>query len=74
MLNGQADLAGVMIECIEGRLYRVDIKINKKSCAVVIIASAGYPDPFRQYMKLFTRPEVIQLVGKTHGHVDRYSQ
>ena len=42
-ISKKADPAKVMIACIEGFLDEVEILIDNKSCAVVVIASGGYP-------------------------------
>jgi phosphoribosylamine--glycine ligase/phosphoribosylformylglycinamidine cyclo-ligase len=32
-----------MLACVEGQLHNKEIKIDNKSCAVVVMASSGYP-------------------------------
>ncbi|KAI9737036.1 MAG: hypothetical protein M1834_000626 [Cirrosporium novae-zelandiae] len=40
------DLAGLMIACTEGRLGEVKIENKRQFCAVVIVASPGYPGTY----------------------------
>ncbi|KAL3421714.1 phosphoribosylamine-glycine ligase [Phlyctema vagabunda] len=38
--------------CIEGRLPEVSIRVEDKACAVVVVASGGYPGPYEQGKKI----------------------
>jgi len=42
-MSKKADPVKVMIACIEGFPDEVEILIDYMSCAVVVIASGGYP-------------------------------
>lgn len=42
----KSDLAELSIACVQRRLHEVDIVMEDKSCAVVIVSSAGYPGQY----------------------------
>jgi phosphoribosylamine--glycine ligase/phosphoribosylformylglycinamidine cyclo-ligase len=42
----KSDLAEVMKACIEGRLDEVDIEMDSKFSAVVIVSAGGYPGKY----------------------------
>ncbi|KAE8448661.1 hypothetical protein EG329_009086 [Mollisiaceae sp. DMI_Dod_QoI] len=48
LISEKTDLAEVILACVEGRLHETEILIDDKSCAVVVIASGGYPGAYPQ--------------------------
>jgi phosphoribosylamine--glycine ligase/phosphoribosylformylglycinamidine cyclo-ligase len=46
LLSSDTDLAEIMIACTEGWLKAVDIKIDPKSSATVVVAAGGYPGSY----------------------------
>jgi phosphoribosylamine--glycine ligase/phosphoribosylformylglycinamidine cyclo-ligase len=52
----KSDLAGIMMACVEKRLHEVELVMDSKSCAVVIISSKGYPGEYSQGDKITIRP------------------
>jgi phosphoribosylamine--glycine ligase len=44
----KTDLAEIALACIEGRLREVEIRWHDGACACVVLASGGYPGPFRK--------------------------
>ena len=52
LISDETDLAEVVMSCIEGRLHEIEIHMKEKSCAVVIIASGGYPGSYPQGIKI----------------------
>jgi phosphoribosylamine--glycine ligase len=53
----KCDLADIMVACIEKRLHEVQlIMYSRKSCAVVIISSQGYPGPYHQGDRVTMKP------------------
>lgn len=41
------DLAAVLMACIDGHLHRHTIQMKPEACATVVMASPGYPSPYR---------------------------
>lgn len=56
LLSKKTDLAQVMMACVEGRLHEVDMEMDEKACAVVIISSRGYPGPNPQGIPIAMNP------------------
>jgi len=52
LINDKTDLSEIMVVCVEGHLHEVEIVMDNKSCAVVIIASGGCPGPYRQGVEI----------------------
>jgi phosphoribosylamine--glycine ligase/phosphoribosylformylglycinamidine cyclo-ligase len=46
LISKDTDLAEIMIACTEGWLDSVDIKIDDKSSATVVVAAGGYPGTY----------------------------
>ncbi len=47
LLSPGTDLAEILMACVEGRLDEVELSTDdNKSCAVVVIASKGYPGEY----------------------------
>jgi phosphoribosylamine--glycine ligase / phosphoribosylformylglycinamidine cyclo-ligase len=56
LLSNKTDLAEILMSCVEGRLHETEIVMNDKSCAVVVIASGGYPGPYPQGIEIKIDP------------------
>ncbi|KAI9674051.1 MAG: hypothetical protein M1829_003894 [Trizodia sp. TS-e1964] len=48
LISNKTDFAEVLLACVDGRLHQIDIAMDDKSCAVVVIASGGYPGSYPQ--------------------------
>jgi phosphoribosylamine--glycine ligase/phosphoribosylformylglycinamidine cyclo-ligase len=46
LLSEDTDLAEVMVACTEGWLKAVDVKVDSKSSATVVVAAGGYPGSY----------------------------
>lgn len=46
LLSDDTDLAEIMIACTEGWLKAVDVKVDAKSSATVVVAAGGYPGSY----------------------------
>ncbi|KAI9806206.1 MAG: hypothetical protein M1825_006321 [Sarcosagium campestre] len=46
------DLADIMIACVQQSLNTINFKIHAGYCATVILASGGYPGPFKEGLKI----------------------
>ncbi|KAG4443509.1 hypothetical protein IFR05_000982 [Cadophora sp. M221] len=44
----ESDLVDIMCACIDGNLQHLDLIMSKKFCATVILASGGYPGPYKK--------------------------
>lgn len=44
----ETDLIEIILAVIEGRLEQVDIKVKKKACVGVVLASGGYPGHYKR--------------------------
>ncbi|HEY3366872.1 MAG TPA: phosphoribosylamine--glycine ligase [Symbiobacteriaceae bacterium] len=44
----ESDLLQVLTACLEGRLDQADLRFRPMSAAYVVVASAGYPGPYRK--------------------------
>lgn len=42
----KSDLAEIMVACVEGRLHEMEVEMDDKFCAVVIISAKGYPGTY----------------------------
>ena len=51
----ESDLAEIMLACITGNLHQVDLTVENKFCATVILASEGYPGEYQQGHKIKIR-------------------
>jgi phosphoribosylamine--glycine ligase/phosphoribosylformylglycinamidine cyclo-ligase len=56
LISKKTDLAEIMMACVEGRLHETEIVMDDKSCAVVVIASGGYPGPYSQGKEIEIKP------------------
>ncbi|KAH0535951.1 hypothetical protein FGG08_007147 [Glutinoglossum americanum] len=63
LLSSDTDLAEVMVACTEHWLDAVDIRIEPKFSATVVVAAGGYPGPYAKdvEMKLDVAKEGIQF-------------
>jgi phosphoribosylamine--glycine ligase/phosphoribosylformylglycinamidine cyclo-ligase len=46
LLSEDTDLAEIMVACTEGWLKAVDVKVDSKSSATVVVAAGGYPGSY----------------------------
>ena len=46
LMSQDTDLAEIMIACTEGWLKAVDVRVEPKSSATVVVAAGGYPGPY----------------------------
>lgn len=55
----KSDLAEVMLACAEGRLNEVELEVEEKAAATVVVAAGGYPGSYKKgvEMKLDAVPE-----------------
>jgi len=52
----KSDLAEIMMACVEKRLHEVELIMDNKFCAVVIISSRGYPGEYSKGDKITIKP------------------
>ena len=43
----QSDLAGILLDAVEGRLHKTKIEWRPEACITVVMASGGYPGSYR---------------------------
>jgi phosphoribosylamine--glycine ligase/phosphoribosylformylglycinamidine cyclo-ligase len=64
----KSDLAEIMMACVEKRLHEVELVMDSKSCAVVIISSEGYPGKYfagdRITMKALDAARCVSLLTR----------
>jgi phosphoribosylamine--glycine ligase / phosphoribosylformylglycinamidine cyclo-ligase len=46
LLDGETDLAEVMLACLNGQLHQVHLGFVSKYAVSVVLASAGYPEKY----------------------------
>ena len=56
LISKKTDLADVMMASVEGRLHETEVVMDNKSCAVVVIASGGYPGSYSQDIEIEIEP------------------
>jgi phosphoribosylamine--glycine ligase / phosphoribosylformylglycinamidine cyclo-ligase len=57
LISNKTDLAKALMACVEGRLHETEIVMDNKSCAVVVIASGGYPGSYPQGIEVKIDPK-----------------
>lgn len=57
----ETDVAEVMIACVEGRLDRITLRWLPKACVCVVLASEGYPGPYKTGYEISGLAEASQL-------------
>jgi phosphoribosylamine--glycine ligase/phosphoribosylformylglycinamidine cyclo-ligase len=58
-----------MMACVEGRLHETEVVMDDKSCAVVVIASSGYPGPYSHGKKIEIKPRQSSQGLICHCHL-----
>ncbi|KAI9677646.1 MAG: hypothetical protein M1817_006601 [Caeruleum heppii] len=46
LLSTETDLAEILVACVERRLERIDIKLDARFAATVVVAAGGYPGSY----------------------------
>jgi phosphoribosylamine--glycine ligase/phosphoribosylformylglycinamidine cyclo-ligase len=52
LLSADTDLAEIMVACTEHRLDAVEIRIEPKFSATVVVAAGGYPGPYTKGIEM----------------------
>ena len=61
----KGDLAEIMLACVEGRLSDIEIEFEDGACAVVILASGGYPKNYESGYPIYGIDEANALPNIT---------
>jgi phosphoribosylamine-glycine ligase len=60
----KSDLAEMMMAYVEKRLHEVELVMDSKSCAVVIISSKDYPGEYSQGDRITIKPLGAKCVSR----------
>ncbi|MFH1478899.1 MAG: phosphoribosylamine--glycine ligase [Candidatus Omnitrophota bacterium] len=44
----KSDLVDIMLACIDGKLDKIDVEWDKRSCLAIVASSKGYPGPYEK--------------------------
>ncbi|KHJ31492.1 putative phosphoribosylformylglycinamidine cyclo-ligase [Erysiphe necator] len=61
LLSKETDLAEIMIACVEGWLSSVDLKVDSKFSATVVIAAGGYPGTYPKGKSIYIQPHTPNI-------------